>query len=142
MSKFFATFRDEHDISNSALHDYCLRIIHHLFAVSSKPWNCEAEFELFPVMKLFEDKLDCTLGYSPRKFIYEVGNKRLGRMISLSVPTVSFIIKHDVGTTNLETLQGLIQFSNDRADVDGLGGTELPQCTIFHGIVSSSNFAN
>lgn len=134
LSKFLATFWGKYD-TFSELHNYCLRIIQHLFAFSSKPWNCEAQFGLYPLMKLHE--ASCGLQYYPRIFNYHFGsNLNIDYMLSYSKPTINIIISHELAASELKTLQGLmVAIFRRRSGDDGLGGPFAYQSVFLHGIV-------
>lgn len=135
ISKFLATFW-ESGYAFSNLHDYCLRIIQHRFAFSSLPWNCEAQFGLFPIMKIYQPSCR-VFQYYPRTWKYEGPTLSSEHMLSLSVPTVNVIITHKLGLRGLAPFQGLMVATFIRYYFDGLGGNYVSQAVFLYGIVSS-----
>lgn len=134
ISKFLATFWETEE-SLEHINDYCLRIVHHLFASVSKPWRCEAQFALFPLMKLYDPK--CFPLYYPRTFNYEgKPGWRTDEMLSLTVPIVSVVITNKEATYGLETLQELMVSTHIRTIQDSLSGPYIYQSVFLHGVVS------
>lgn len=137
LSKFLATFWEAHD-SLYNLSDYCLRIIQHLFAFSAKPWNCEAQFGLFPPMKFHYTR--CQEVCYPRTFMLEGPPERnTYNMLSLTVPTVNVIITHVLGSSGMASLQRMIAATH----YQHFGGNDpyIYQSVFFHGLVSNVNLS-
>lgn len=133
LSKFFATFW-ENNSGFFHLYDYCLMIIQHLFAFSAKPWKCEVQIGLFPLMKLYEKS--CGIQHYPRMFKYEGFYMNTDYMLSLSKPTINVIVTHKLGTTGLKPFQELMVATFRRRENDGLGGPYVSHSVFLHAVVS------
>lgn len=133
ISKFLATFW-EGDEGFDVVHDYCLRIIQHLFAFSSKPWNCEVQFGLFPFLELFQPK--CQTWYYPRVFKYEgIFQTTTENLLSLNVPKKHVIITPALDETGLLPVQELMAGICRGLAADSLGDANVFQGAFFHGLV-------
>lgn len=137
LSKFLVSFwRDAHTIPNLA--DYCLRIIQHVLAFSTKPWNCEVQFGLFPLLKLYD--ATCDLQYYPRPFQMDEANEGIpNKMLSLTVPTVHIILTHAFYTTEMKSLQTQMLASHVGLQRgDNMGETYVYQSVFFHGCLKQA----
>lgn len=137
LSRFLASFWEKGKKHTMLVFsDYCLRINRQLFALSAKSWNCEAQVELFPLMKLHEPP--CALTYYPRTFKFEERTPwSTSTMLSISAPNVNIVITHDMGSTGMMAIQGLVLGRYTRFDFrDSLSSLKVHQMVIFHGIVT------
>lgn len=135
MSKLLATFWETGQYRNwDNRLDLCLRIIQPLFAVSAKPLNCDAEFGLFPNLKLYETESLRPFKYYPRIFKFENWHWDRKKAVSLSRPLVHVIIAQSLEAASPETFQQLMVYSHLLINFDTPG---IPQGVFFLGAVAS-----
>lgn len=86
ISKYIASFWEE-GFGYELLDDYCMRLMHHLFASAYKPWRCEAQLGLFPALVMYTPS--SRFYRFPRTFQFEAVSSYTENMLSLSGPVTN-----------------------------------------------------
>lgn len=140
MSKFLIRNGDK---PTTRILDVCLRLDIIRFATSSKPWNCQAQLGLFPVLELFS--LKGGLPYYPRNFYHGValgGGAHSSGMIPSSMPPLNiFLTTQRLRNFNLVSFQYyMLAIFYQNQGVYDLQAPYLSHETFFVGAVSPPKY--
>lgn len=133
LSKFLADFRQ---VLAHFFPDYCLRITLGMFSPLTKPWNCQAQFGLFPLMELYNP--GDSLPYYPRnfKFSYIRSDLNLDVTLPSSAPSINLVFTRDSENSRLGNFQGLMVALFYHSSEWGLRPRHISHETFFRAILT------